>query len=42
MSKDTAEVANDKPMPSRREGALRQARQQSQKSQKRHSPKEED
>lgn len=42
MSKDTAEVANDKPVPSRREGALRQARQQSQKSLKRHSPKEED
>lgn len=42
MSKDTAEVANDKPVPSRREGALRQARQQRQKSLKRHSPKEED
>lgn len=42
MSKDTAEVANDKPVPSRREGALRQARQQSQKSLKRQSPKEKD
>lgn len=42
MSKDTAEVANDKSVPSRREGALRHARQQSQKSLKRHSPKEVD
>lgn len=47
MSKDTAEVANDKPVPSRREGALRHTkggkepkRQQTQ-SLKRHSPKEE-
>lgn len=42
MSKDTAEVANDKPVPSRREGAYKQAGHQSQKSLKRHSPKEED
>lgn len=42
MSKDTAEVANDKPAPSRREGDLKQVRQQSQKSLKRHNPKEED
>lgn len=48
MSQDTAEVANDKPVPSRREGALRHTkggkkpeRQQRQKSLKRHSPKEE-
>lgn len=48
MSQATAEVANDKPVPSRREGALRHTkggkkpeRQQRQKSLKRHSPKEE-
>lgn len=35
MSKDTAEVANDKPVPSRREGALRhQGRQKARKAAK--------
>lgn len=40
MPKDTAEVPNDKPVPSRRQGALRQAMQQNQKSPERHNPKE--
>ena len=40
MPKDTAEVPNDKPVPSGRESALRQARQPNQKSPERHSPKE--
>jgi len=40
MPKDTAEVPNDKPVPSGRQGALRWARQQNQKSQERYSPQE--
>lgn len=40
MPKDTADMPNDKPVPSGREGALRQVRQQNQNSPERHSPKE--